>query len=200
LQEALRLNPNDALTHYVLGNVLGNQGDLNGAAAEYRQALRLQPDFPEAESNLAAVLRVTEDDFLREPGAAEKESRKAVRNNPADPFAHNALGVALLREGDLNGAIKEFREAVRLKGDYWEAHANLGAVLAQEGKFEEGIAELREALRLKPDLADTHFLLGQTLERKGDKAGALEAFRQAYALAPQNPEYKAKYEELLRQE
>ncbi len=58
LQEALRLNSNNALAHNDLGKVLQYQGDLDGAAGESRKALRLRPDFSEADRNLTAFARL----------------------------------------------------------------------------------------------------------------------------------------------
>ena len=45
-------------THLNLGITLELKGDLDGAIAEYRQALRLKPDFPGAKNNLAIALRL----------------------------------------------------------------------------------------------------------------------------------------------
>jgi len=43
--------------HYLLGEILEKQGDKNGAATQYQQALALLKDFPEAQQALARVRR-----------------------------------------------------------------------------------------------------------------------------------------------
>lgn len=45
----------DARAHYNLGNALAKQGRYPQAIAAYREALRQQPDLPDARANLAAV-------------------------------------------------------------------------------------------------------------------------------------------------
>lgn len=47
-QEALKINPNDALVHYSLGNTYKEQGKLKNAIVELREALRIDSNFAEA--------------------------------------------------------------------------------------------------------------------------------------------------------
>ena len=54
---ALRLNPNDANTHYSLGVVLKKKGDLEGAVRSFLAALRLNPNDASAHNNLRIVLK-----------------------------------------------------------------------------------------------------------------------------------------------
>src|SRR5262249_43180994 len=49
--------PGDAGAHYNLGNALIDSGDLSGAVATYREAVRLKPDLAEAHCNLGHALR-----------------------------------------------------------------------------------------------------------------------------------------------
>jgi len=48
----LRYKPDDAEAHYGLGSALAAQGKREDAAAEVREALRLRPDYPEAQALL----------------------------------------------------------------------------------------------------------------------------------------------------
>jgi cytochrome c-type biogenesis protein CcmH/NrfG len=56
LLEATRLKPGDAAIQYHLATVLIRQHRLNDAIASYREALRLQPQYPEALDGLAWIL------------------------------------------------------------------------------------------------------------------------------------------------
>lgn len=47
-QEALKVNPNDAIAHYSLGNTYKEQGNLEEAIVELREALRIDQNFTEA--------------------------------------------------------------------------------------------------------------------------------------------------------
>lgn len=54
-EEALKLRPNDAVTHYNLGNALEKQGRMPEAIEHYQQALKLQPGFGPAKDALARL-------------------------------------------------------------------------------------------------------------------------------------------------
>ena len=57
-REAIRLKPDDAMAHFRLGRILGDQGKPGEAEAiaAYREAIRLKPDLDEAYHNLSNAL------------------------------------------------------------------------------------------------------------------------------------------------
>jgi serine/threonine-protein kinase len=175
---AVAIRPRSSKAHYNLGLALQDQGKLDEAIAEYREALRLKAD-PDAHINLANALR--DQGRLDE---ATAEYHKALRLKPAHPLVHNNLGNALLDQGKLDEAIAEWRKALKLKPDYASAHTDLGIGLRQQGKLDEAIAEHREALRLKPDFAQAHNNLGNALLDQGKLDEAIVAFREAIRLKP----------------
>jgi tetratricopeptide (TPR) repeat protein len=108
----------------------------------------------------------------------------AVALRPDSPGAHNNLGAALYRKGQLDKAIAEYRAALRLNQDFAEAHSNLGQALCAKGYFDKAVAECRAALRIKPDFAEAHCNLGHALSQNGQLEEAIKAFRQALQLKP----------------
>jgi Flp pilus assembly protein TadD len=79
--------------------------------------------------------------------------------------------MALVRKGQIKGAIRAFQEAIRLKPGFAEAHYNLGVALAREGQIEEAIRAFQEAIRLKPDFAEANDSLARALAMKNAPAG-----------------------------
>jgi tetratricopeptide (TPR) repeat protein len=85
---------------------------LEDAVAALRQAQKLDPE----NSDLHRELGIT---FLlaKEWKRARIEMIEAIRHDQTDADAHNGLGYALEKLGDLDGAVKEYRIATRLEPD-----------------------------------------------------------------------------------
>ena len=169
------------LAHHGLGLALHRKGDIEGAIAEYRIAIRLRTDDAAAHTNLGSALKAKGD-----IEGAIAEYRTAVRLRPDLGGAHANLAAALGDKGDLEGAIAEYHTAIRLEPDMALAHANLATALADEGNLDGAIAEFSTALRLQPDYAHAHANLGRALQAKGDLDGAITEYRTTIRLQPDN--------------
>ncbi|MGO8927791.1 MAG: tetratricopeptide repeat protein [Limisphaerales bacterium] len=101
-------------------------------------------------------------------------------------IAHDSLGSALLKKGQIDEAIWEFQEAIRLKPDFVLPYNHLGMALDKKGQIDEAIRELQEAIRLKPDYDVAHNNLGSALAEKGQIDGAIREFQEAIRLKPDN--------------
>ena len=166
--------------HSYLGVALRDKGDLDGAIAEFREAVRLKPDSAEVHSNYG----MTHQDKGDVNGAIV-EYREAIRLKPDFALAHSNLGNSLASRGDFSGAVAEYREAIRLKPDFAAAHSNYGDTLKQMGNLDGAIAEFREAIHLKPDMSLAHSNYGDALKARGDLDGAIAEFREAVRLKPE---------------
>ena len=101
------------VNHLNRGNALDDKGDRDGAIAEYREALRVNPHYAKAHFNIGVELGRKGD-----LDGALAEYREAVRCDPDDAEAHHNIGGVLDEQGDVDGAIAEFRESLRLKPGY----------------------------------------------------------------------------------
>ena len=137
------------------------QGKLDEAAACYRRALELKPDYAEAYNNLGNTLK----DQGR-PDEAAACCRRAVELRPDYAEAHYNLGNALKDQGKPEEAVACYRRALERKPELAEAHNNLGAALSERGKLDEAIACYRRALELKPEHAEAHGNLGALWKRR----------------------------------
>ena len=137
-----------------LGNALRRQGKLDEAIAEYREAIRLQPDDHIGHYNLG--------DILRSQGKLDEaiaEYREAIRLQPDYAYAHSNLGLALLAQGKVDEAIAAHREALRLNPNYHNIPNNLAWALAltpdrPPRDYDEAAALARKAIDLEPKDGD----------------------------------------------
>ena len=109
-------------THVNRGILKFKRGDFEQAIADYDEALRLDPDQPEAYLNKGAAL-------LRMPGGhvqALPLFETALRKGTERPaIAHFGRGIAHEMSGDLRSAYRDYREAVRLDPRWDEPRAEL---------------------------------------------------------------------------
>jgi Flp pilus assembly protein TadD len=126
-----------------LAGIYDYVGRRDEAEKEYRDALRINPDFADAHYNLGVLLgnKGRKED-------AEAEYRESLRINPDDAEAHNNLGVLLDHRGRKEDAEVEYRETLRINPDSAVAHYNLGILYSKTGKKEEAKKELEIAKRL----------------------------------------------------
>lgn len=163
---ALKFRSDTATLHFDYANTLHALGKVDQAAQEYAEALRLKPDFHDAEDNLSALKR------KQEYAARAKVLLQQSGSNPADAATHLNKAVALDAEGKSVEAEREYREAIRLNPDFAEAHSNYGVLLRNKGDLDGAIREYQEAVRIKPEFVQAYMNMAIAYFLKGDYAGA----------------------------
>lgn len=99
----------------------------------------------------AALIQGLSADRRRDTGRAVALLRAVVERAPDFADAHQHLGVALFRDGQMAAAAAAFTQAMALRADYAEPMAGLGEILRLQGRKEEAFPLLRRALELKPN-------------------------------------------------
>ena len=114
--------------------------------------------------------------------------RDAVGKTPDNAEARNNLGYALLRRGDVAGALAQCEEALRLDPSDGKAHSNYADALVAAGRADEAIAQYGRALELIPGDAETLNNLGLALAGAGRVDEAIRRYGEAIAGKPYLPE------------
>jgi protein O-mannosyl-transferase len=203
--------------HHFLGSSLADEGKLERAIAEFREALRIRPQYFEATCDLgaaldgrgetdAAIAYLLEAKRLRPKNArvllnlggalvhrgrvdeAVALYREALQLEPDLPNLHFNLGVALLHQRKVDEAINELTRAVELRPWYTEAYTILGGAFVLQGRQDEAVVQYRKALRLDPDQSAPRISLGLALARQGRSAEAITQLREAIRRDRQSPE------------
>ncbi|HYU19389.1 MAG TPA: tetratricopeptide repeat protein [Chloroflexota bacterium] len=196
-QEALDSKPTQELTAEAwflkAAALVGTDRENSDEEADcYRQALRLRPDYPEAHSHLAVLLKARGD-----YAAAAEHYRQALRLRPDYPAAHYNYAILLESRASTAGAADHYREALRLRPEYVDAHHGYANLLKAKGDLVAAEEHYREALRLRPDSPEVHNNYAILLEDTGQPAMAAEHYLEALRLRPDYPEAHYNYAILL---
>jgi len=120
-------------------------GNLQKAAALYREASEATPDDLKLAFQLALALEATGDT------AAERTIlERVIKVDPAFALAQNQLGYLDSKDGDTAGAEQHFRLAVQAAPGYTQAWISLAATLGMESRFPDAQEAIATALKLEP--------------------------------------------------
>ncbi len=179
-----------ALDYYVTGRgFLDRVDDLRGpdaAAENFRQALRLEPNFALAHVGLSEALWEI---YLRDLDRtaledAEDHAEKAREIAPEMPEARLALARIYRTTGRHDAALKEVEAALADHPRADEVQRELGRSYEKAGDLEAAERSLRAATSLRPDYWINWNVLGNFLADAGKYEEAGDAYRQAAEVAP----------------
>ncbi len=131
--------------HFNYAFELRRRGDIDGAVAEYRRAIALDPGMALAYSNLGALLQ-----SKGELAEAESLYRRTIELRPEYALAWNNLGIVRYKRGDGTGAVQAFRRAIELKPDDAGSVYNLGRIYQQAEMADSAKVMFERAYRLEP--------------------------------------------------
>lgn len=178
---AIRLDPDNALYHQMLGTLFLYGQDYVGAERETLRALELDPNLAEAHNNLGLVFLAQE----RLPEAAAR-FRKALENlaYPTPEFAAFNLGNAEYRLGNYAEAAEAYERSLAILPNNADGRYGLGMSYARLGRLAEAESAFAAAVKLRPDSARTRYELGMALFKLGRRDQAAEQFRRVVELDP----------------
>ena len=135
----------------ISGNARWQQGNVDAAITNYKNALNIQSNYPDAENNLGSALLQK-----NEVAQAILHFQKALQLNPGDAQIHNNLGSAEFANAETRmKRSQQFQTAVQLDPHYARAHYNLGNALLQNADPREAIIQYGLALQSNPDDTQT---------------------------------------------
>jgi eukaryotic-like serine/threonine-protein kinase len=176
---ALELDPSVAEAHASLawGSFVFDH-DWTAAERQYREALRLSPNYDGGHRSFAI--------FLMRMGRFEEAIREVKRAHELDPLSlegNIAPGMVLHHAGRDEEAIPWFRHALDMDENFARAHWGLGLSLAALKRYDEAIAELRKAVELSQGSGVQLGSLGYAYAAAGRRAEALEVVERLKALS-----------------
>jgi tetratricopeptide (TPR) repeat protein len=163
----------------ILGEILIDEGDFQGALRQFRKALESDP------GNSTANLHVGIDRANQgDPEASLLYFERSGTRKPRSVDAHAAAGQALIVLERFDEALEKLNRAVDLRPDLAETRRLRCFALRKLGQFEKAIDACYAAQKLDPDSPRISLGLANTLHRAGRPVEAIAALREANRLGP----------------
>jgi tetratricopeptide (TPR) repeat protein len=159
--------PDSAQMHQLLAHEDSRQGNTNGAIAQYRKAIAVNPHLPGIHFELAELLHTSSDEAVKKE--AEQEYRAALLENPQDEKAILRIAEFDAQKGNREQSYQEYTKAVALQPADADAKLGLAKTLIEMNQSDKALPLLEEAVQLEPTNATAHYRLA-TLYRKMGRA------------------------------
>lgn len=155
------------------------QGRFDIAEKQYRQIIRLYPNYNAVYSNLANLLMAT-----KRTQEAVPMLERASSLDPNRAELQTMLLAAFNQLGQVEKALELARKMALQFPENADVHFNLSNLYLYFGKKEEALAAGKKALTLHPDLADGHYNVGNIHYALNDAESAVASFQKAIELNP----------------
>ncbi|MCY2926226.1 MAG: tetratricopeptide repeat protein [Planctomycetota bacterium] len=177
--------PEPAKEHYQAGASLMKQGRLEAAKVELAEAIKANPNLPEAHACLGDIHRKQ-----KQYSRARDSYIQACQLDPYSFRPHYNLGVtyqlmaaqaALADQASqlLRLAVQVYLRATTIHPEDYEANLNLSACYHQLGRDEQAEQHCRKALAIRPNSAAGWCNLGIICDAQGKSSEAIQAFNKS---------------------
>lgn len=137
------------------GNEKSKQGDLNGAIADYKQALKIKPDYARAYFNLGVTYCE-----LNNPEAEITYYTQAIKYAPNDADSYAERGIARVKLDDRKGAMADLEQALKLNPKQTRAYWGRGQMRQRQQDTQGAVSDFTQSIQLDPAFAPAYFNRG----------------------------------------
>lgn len=192
LLEAVRQRPDDARTHFELGNVWATLGRHAESSDAFRRVIKLRPDVAAAYCNLANALL-----SLAQWEEAVQTLETCVSLEPSAESYEN-LAAAYVRCERLDAAIDALRKSLQHHPESFTVALRLASLLTAQESYEEAKPLLEKAQRQAADHPQVRATWAQWHQAQGNVFGAIASWGEAISLAPEQAEWRCYQAALLQ--
>ncbi|MFP4041044.1 MAG: tetratricopeptide repeat protein [Desulfosudaceae bacterium] len=189
-QQSIALSPPELNTARAYNNIcrMYNQLGEHDLAEEYcRQAVRIEPVFPEAFMNLGKIML-----DRNRPDEAIDYLEQTVTLAPHLLPAYLLLAEALYKKTTrTEKAIQVCRQALTANPEFLDARRMIGTLLLADGQPAQALPHLQAVLRARPDHRAANLNTGMAWNRLGEPARALKYLEKTVLLAPDSARARA---------
>lgn len=145
-KSTLRYQKGNSRIYLNLGNSYVERGNLKMAEKEYREALKINPEYAAAYGNLGSI-------YLRQDRNKEAKEMlmKALEVRPFYPEAHYNLGLANYREGKYKKSEENLITATQQMPQFYQAWNSLGELYIREKEANKAVECFKKSLQIFPN-------------------------------------------------
>ncbi len=153
-RQLLRQDPNDVDALRLLGVLSVRRENYDEAAACFRRAVEIAPDFWKAWINLGTAL--SEQQRFED---AEEAYRSALDLQPHSVHTLERLGANAMKAGQLDDSIQWLERSLEISADHFPSLLCLGHALKTLGRQSEAIDAYRRCIEAKPGFGEAYWSL-----------------------------------------
>jgi len=175
-EQIVKIEPDNVDDHLLLGRLYRLDNELQKAEAEFKTAVKLQPDSEEAVTTLAYLYN------------EEGDTTRAVQALTAVPDAsrsaklYSALGYTYEQQKQYKEAIDAYRHAIELDRDNLDAIRGLAQNLLNDGQTDAALEQYKVIADANPEDAQTYLKMAEIYRRNGKFDLALENLKKAESM------------------
>lgn len=143
---ALRISPDNHLSHSNLGVALNEQGNYREAMYHFQEAIRIKPTYAIAHGNIGST-------YILQGKLEEgvKHLRKAFKIDPNHRLIQRKFADVLMMKKEYGEATELYQLLLKYEHNSSEIYNNLGVAMAGQGRIREARECFDQALKISPD-------------------------------------------------
>ncbi len=177
--EALKLNPQNALTYYQRGNSYYSQRAYEKAIKDYTAAIKIKPNYNDAYYQRGLIYYQ-----LNDNEKAITDLTQTLRINPNYTNAYNKRGQIYYKIGDYKNAIQDYSQSIRLNPKDSNTYINRGITRGRIGDTAGAISDYTQAIKLNPNQVQAYHTRGKSHLEMADYQGAIADYNRVLELKP----------------
>lgn len=157
--------PNSARMHQVMAHELARHDEKAAAIANYKEAIKLDPQLPGLHFELGEMYYNSSDPALQ--AQAENQYKQALAITPTEEKAASRLGEIAAKRGDTQQAMAYFSRALQLQPNDAETDIDLAKVMLSLNRPQEAETLLQKAIQIDPTDYIAHYRLSTLYRQQG---------------------------------
>ncbi|MGH9530337.1 MAG: tetratricopeptide repeat protein [Terriglobales bacterium] len=181
-EQIVKIEPDNADDHLLLGRLYQLNKNLRKAEAEFKTAIKLQPDSEEAITTLALLYNDEGD------SARAAQTLSSVPDSARSGKLYSALGYTYAQQKNYKSAIDAYKHAIELDRDNLDSIRGLADSLLNDNQTDAALDQYKIVAEANPEDAKTYIQIAEIYRRKGKFDLALENLKKAGSMVQDSAE------------